>query len=91
MSRTSDGTLIRWRAVLFASGVEWRRLDAAGVDDLLGAGVYYGAERGAGVHRFPGRRGGRRQLGGPGGRPVLPVRQGQKIVRDVPTRDAAYL
>jgi thioredoxin reductase len=29
--------------VLFASGVEWRRLDVPGVDDLLGAGVYYGA------------------------------------------------
>src|SRR5260370_694903 len=30
-------------AVLFASGREWRRLDERGVDDLLGAGVYYGA------------------------------------------------
>jgi thioredoxin reductase (NADPH) len=39
----SDGTLIRGRALLFASGVEWRRLDVPGVDDLLGAGVYYGA------------------------------------------------
>jgi thioredoxin reductase len=39
----SDGTLIRGRAVLLASGVEWRRLDVPGVDDLLGAGVYYGA------------------------------------------------
>jgi len=39
----SDGTLIRGRAVLVASGVEWRRLDVPGVDDLLGAGVYYGA------------------------------------------------
>jgi thioredoxin reductase (NADPH) len=39
----SDGALVRGRAVLFASGVEWRRLDVPGVDDLLGAGVYYGA------------------------------------------------
>jgi thioredoxin reductase (NADPH) len=39
----SDGTLIRGRAVLLASGVEWRRLDVPGIDDLLGAGVYYGA------------------------------------------------
>jgi thioredoxin reductase (NADPH) len=39
----SDGTVIRGRAVLFASGVEWRRLDVPGIDDLLGAGVYYGA------------------------------------------------
>src|SRR5258707_11965681 len=34
---------MRGRAVLFASGVEWRGLDVPGVDDLLGAGVYYGA------------------------------------------------
>src|SRR5713101_1378198 len=39
----SDGTVVRGRAVLFASGVEWRRLDVPGIDDLLGAGVYYGA------------------------------------------------
>ena len=39
----SDGTLIRGRAVLFASGLEWRLLEVPGVDDLLGAGVYYGA------------------------------------------------
>ena len=31
------------RAVLFASGVQWRRLDVPGIDDLLGAGVGYGA------------------------------------------------
>src|SRR5712664_194182 len=43
MSPSCDGTLIRGRAVLFASGVEWRRLDVPGIDDLLGAGVYYGA------------------------------------------------
>jgi thioredoxin reductase (NADPH) len=43
VAKLSDGTLIRGRAVLFASGVEWRRLDVAGIDDLLGAGVYYGA------------------------------------------------
>src|SRR5258708_29407868 len=35
--------MIRGRAVLFASGVRGRRLDVPGVDDLLGAGVYYGA------------------------------------------------
>ena len=43
VAELSDGTLIRGRGVLFASGVEWRRLDVPGVDDLLGAGVYYGA------------------------------------------------
>jgi thioredoxin reductase (NADPH) len=39
----SDGTLVRGRAVLFASGVEWLRLEVPGIDDLLGAGIYYGA------------------------------------------------
>ena len=39
----SDGTLIRGRALLLASGVQWRRLDIPGIDELLGAGVYYGA------------------------------------------------
>lgn len=43
VSELSDGTVIRGRAVIFASGVEWRRLDVPGIDDLLGAGVYYGA------------------------------------------------
>lgn len=39
----SDGTTLVSRAVIVASGVEWRRLDVAGIDDLLGAGVFYGA------------------------------------------------
>jgi thioredoxin reductase (NADPH) len=39
----SDGTRVRGRALLFASGVQWRRLEVAGIDDLLGAGAYYGA------------------------------------------------
>jgi thioredoxin reductase (NADPH) len=43
VAELSDGTLLRGRAVLFATGVEWRRLDVPGIDDLLGAGVYYGA------------------------------------------------
>jgi thioredoxin reductase (NADPH) len=43
VAELSDGTLVRGRAMLFASGVEWRRLDVPGIDDLLGAGVYYGA------------------------------------------------
>jgi thioredoxin reductase (NADPH) len=43
VTELSDGTVIRGRALLFASGVEWRRLDVPGLDDLLGAGVYYGA------------------------------------------------
>jgi thioredoxin reductase (NADPH) len=39
----SDGTRVRSQVVLFASGVEWRRLEVAGIDGLQGAGVYYGA------------------------------------------------
>jgi thioredoxin reductase (NADPH) len=39
----SDGTMVRGRALLLATGVQWRRLDAPGIDELLGAGVYYGA------------------------------------------------
>jgi thioredoxin reductase (NADPH) len=29
--------------MLLASGVDWRRLDVPGIDELLGSGVYYGA------------------------------------------------
>jgi len=43
LARLSDGTEVRTRSVLAASGVDWRRLDVAGLDELLGAGVYYGA------------------------------------------------
>jgi thioredoxin reductase (NADPH) len=43
VARLSDGTQVRGRSLLFASGVDWRRLDVPGIDDLLGAGVYYGA------------------------------------------------
>ncbi|HUC37630.1 MAG TPA: NAD(P)/FAD-dependent oxidoreductase [Acidimicrobiales bacterium] len=39
----SDGTLVSSRTLIFASGVEWRRLEVPGIEDLLGAGVYYGA------------------------------------------------
>ena len=43
ITELSDGTTLRGRALLLASGVEWRRLDVPGIEDLLGAGVYYGA------------------------------------------------
>ena len=39
----AGGGVCRARTVLIATGVSYRRLDAAGVDALLGAGVYYGA------------------------------------------------
>ena len=43
LARLSDGTEVRTRTVLAASGVDWRRLELDGLDELLGAGVYYGA------------------------------------------------
>ena len=43
LARLSDGEEVRTRCVLAASGVDWRRLEVEGLDQLLGAGVYYGA------------------------------------------------
>jgi thioredoxin reductase (NADPH) len=39
----SDGSVVVSRAILLATGVDWRRLEVPGNDDLLGSGVYYGA------------------------------------------------
>ncbi|MBK5107372.1 MAG: FAD-dependent oxidoreductase [Anaerolineales bacterium] len=39
----SDGSEISGRAILISTGVKVRRLDAPGVADLTGAGIYYGA------------------------------------------------
>lgn len=39
------GERIFSRSVVLACGVVWRRLDAPGVDELVGRGVYYGAAR----------------------------------------------
>jgi thioredoxin reductase (NADPH) len=38
----ADGTEISCHALLVATGVQWRRLEAPGIDKLQGAGVYYG-------------------------------------------------
>jgi thioredoxin reductase (NADPH) len=43
LARLSDGTAVRTRSMLIASGVDWRRLEVPGIDELLGSGVYYGA------------------------------------------------
>src|SRR5215813_12834066 len=40
--RLADGGEISCHALLVATGVQWRRLEAPGVDKLQGAGVYYG-------------------------------------------------
>jgi thioredoxin reductase (NADPH) len=41
----AGGAVLRAPVVVAAPGMEWRRLDAPGVEDLLGRGVYYGAGR----------------------------------------------
>jgi thioredoxin reductase (NADPH) len=38
-----DGTELHCGAVVIATGVQYRRLDAPGVEELTGAGLYYGA------------------------------------------------
>ena len=40
-----EGARVTATCVLLATGVEWRRLEAEGVDRLLGRGVLYGASR----------------------------------------------
>ncbi|QHC64599.1 FAD-dependent oxidoreductase [Rathayibacter festucae] len=39
----ADGTTVVARTNICATGIQWRRLGLAREDDLLGAGVYYGA------------------------------------------------
>jgi len=38
-----DGAELSCHALLVATGVEWRKLEAPGVERLTGAGIYYGA------------------------------------------------
>ncbi|MDQ4129759.1 MAG: FAD-dependent oxidoreductase [Actinomycetota bacterium] len=48
----SDGSKVGCHALLVATGVQYRKLQAPGVEELTGAGVYYGASRvEAGVHQ----------------------------------------
>jgi thioredoxin reductase (NADPH) len=39
------GKMVSTRAVVLATGVDWRRLQAKGEDRLLGHGIFYGAAR----------------------------------------------
>lgn len=41
--RFSDGSSISAHAVILATGVSYRQLDAPGLDDLTGCGVFYGS------------------------------------------------
>jgi thioredoxin reductase (NADPH) len=43
--RIEGGAEVSASVMLAAPGMEWRRLDVDGVEDLLGRGVYYGAGR----------------------------------------------
>jgi len=43
LARLADGTVVRSRALLMTTGVDWRRLEVPGLEELLGSGVYYGA------------------------------------------------
>jgi thioredoxin reductase (NADPH) len=40
--KLADGSEISCHALMIATGVQWRRLGAPGIDRLQGAGVYYG-------------------------------------------------
>src|SRR5579864_8370900 len=40
--KLADGSEISCHALMIATGVQWRKLDAPGIDRLQGAGVYYG-------------------------------------------------
>jgi thioredoxin reductase (NADPH) len=40
--KLGDGSEISCHALMVATGVQWRRLEAPGIDKLQGAGVYYG-------------------------------------------------
>jgi len=43
VAHLSDGTAVQSRAMVVASGVDWRRLEVPGIEELFGSGVYYGA------------------------------------------------
>jgi thioredoxin reductase (NADPH) len=51
----SDGGEVATRAVVIATGVEWRRLGVPSLEALVGAGVFYGAA-GAEARAMEGRR-----------------------------------
>ncbi len=75
--KLADGNEISCHALMIATGVQWRRLDAPGIDRLQGAGVYYGG--GAtealvvqGRNRLRDRR---RKFSGPGGHEFRKIRR----------------
>ena len=75
--KLNDGTELSCHALIVATGVTTRRLDAPGIDRLTGAGVYYGAAvtEAAALSRRACLRGRRRQLSRAGRHVFLPLCQ----------------
>ncbi len=46
--KLGDGNEVRCKALLVSSGVSYRNLEATGISELTGAGIYYGAARSEG-------------------------------------------
>ena len=46
--RMRDGTELRARVVVLATGIDWRRLGVPRLEELVGSGVFYGAAAGEG-------------------------------------------
>ena len=71
------GAVVRGRAVVVATGVDYRRLEVPALEALMGRGVFYGAavSEAPAMAGSPGVRRRRRQLGRPGGAPPGQVRQ----------------
>ena len=71
-----DGSAIRSHAVVLATGVSYRHLEASGADDLVGRGVFYGSARHRGGRLRRAARDHRRwrQLGRTGRGVLLPAR-----------------
>ena len=75
----ADGTAIRTRAVILATGARYRRLGVDRWAEFEGAGIYFAAtEFKGGEWEGPGRGGGRRELRRAGR--ILPGAAGQRVV-----------
>ena len=90
----ADGTKLAARAVICATGIDYRRLLVENEDRFYGAGVYYGAgasEAAQQVHRALGIRVAGGDVADEGSAPLAaqsrePVREPRRARRRVPTR-----
>ena len=48
--KLANGTELSCKALIIATGAEWRTLDLKGIDKLTGAGIYYGAALSEAAH-----------------------------------------